>query len=491
MPYLTAWLAGIDSWWDLLPVTLAIAYVVVTAVFIITERKQPKSTLAWLLLMWLFPVLSVVAYLFFGREWKAFSAERKLRRKLLTPDLYPKLMQLQAQQAEFLRNGRGLSDAERRTAQLLLRNSSALLTLHNRVELLQNAQHKYPRLLDDLRRAQHSISMQYYIWESDPFTEQVKDILIERARAGVKVRALYDWLGSLGALKKSYVAELRAAGVRFEPYLFSEKLHDIGYRNHRKIVVIDGGVGYLGGMNMSEEHLTGGKHFAAWRDTAFRVEGEAAAALQAVFAVGWFNTTREHMDDPKLFEPRPPDTVTPMQIVSGGPDSEWGAIRQLYFRLITNAQHRILLQSPFFILDESISEALKTACLAGIDVRIMLQPRGGVFQVPYRAGITFCDEVSRAGARVYFYQAGYFHPKTMVIDDSVCSIGTANMDTRSTSINYESNAVIYDRELAQQLTRDFQGDLQHCTEFSWREYQRRSRRERFVDSTYRLLSPLL
>ena len=183
------------------------------------------------------------------------------------------MLRLQAQQAEFLRQGSGLSEAERRTAQLFLRNSSALLTLHNRIELLQNADQKYPRLLDDLRNAKHSISLQYYIWESDPFTEKVKDILIDRAREGVQVRVLYDWLGTLGSLRKDYVAGLRAAGVRMEPYLFSEKLHEIGYRNHRKIVVIDGDVGYLGGMNISEEHLTGCKHFAAWRDTAFRVQG--------------------------------------------------------------------------------------------------------------------------------------------------------------------------------------------------------------------------
>jgi cardiolipin synthase A/B len=443
------------------------------------------------LLMLLLPGLGVLAYLFFGRNAKAFSAERVLRRQLSDAATQPHIKQLLAQQAEFLRNSNRLSEVERRTAQLLLRNSSALLTLHNSVEILQNAAQKYPRLLADLRAATHSISMQYYSWESDSFTEQLKDILIERARAGVQVRALYDWLGSFGALSKRYIAELRAAGVRFEPYLFQQKLHDIGYRNHRKIVVIDGDIAYLGGINMSNEHLTGGKHFASWRDTAIRVQGEAATALQTIFAAGWFNTTRERMDDPALYQSSRPDKITPMQIVSAGPDSEWGAIRQQYFRMITNAQERILLQSPFFILDESIAEALKTACLAGIDVRIMLTPRGGMYQVPYRAGFTFCDDVARAGAKVYFYQAGYLHAKTMAIDGEVCSIGTANLDTRSTSINYESNAVIYDVALTQQLEHNFYEDIKHCSEFSWREYRKRPWHSRFRDSTSRLLSPLL
>ncbi|MCX6017361.1 MAG: cardiolipin synthase [Chloroflexi bacterium] len=486
MSILSAWFGGV-SW-----LLLLLIYFVATALYIVSEHKAPKSTLVWLLLMWLLPGIGVVAYLFFGRDWQAFGAERRtrrmLRRTLITPEQYPNMQQLQMQQAAFLRDDSVLSESTRRTVKLFLRNSAALLTLHNRVEILQNAQEKYPRLLADLRVAQHSISMQYYIWESDEFTQQVADILIERAHTGVQVRVLYDWLGSL---ERGYVRRLREAGVRFEPYLFSQKLHDIGYRNHRKIVVIDGDVGYLGGMNMSNEHLTGGRHFAAWRDTAFRVQGEAAAALQMIFAVGWFNTTREMLVEPRLYETSRPDLITPMQIVSGGPDSEWGALRQMYFRLITQAQRCILLQSPFFILDESLSEALRTASLSGIDVRIMLQPRGGVYQVPYRAGLTFCDEVARAGARVYFYQAGYFHPKTIVIDDAICSIGTANFDTRSTSINYESNAVFYDGDLARRLAQDFHADMAHCVEFNSQQYRRRPWRSRFVDSAYRLLSPLL
>jgi cardiolipin synthase len=470
-------------------------YFAATAAFLLTERKAPKSTLAWLLLMWLLPGVGVIAYLFFGRDWQAFGEERRtrrmLRRTLLAPQQMQQLQRLQAQQAAYLRDDSVLSESQRRTVRLFLRNSSALLTAHNRVEILQNAQEKYPRLLEDLRAARHSIHLQYYIWESDEFTGEVAEILIERARAGVQVRAMYDWIGSLGALDRGYVRRLRAAGVRFEPYLFSQKLHDIGYRNHRKIVVVDGDVGYLGGMNMSREHLTGGKHFPAWRDTAFRVQGEASTALQMVFAVGWFNTTREMLTEPRLYESSRPDEITPMQIISGGPDSEWGALRQMYFRLITQATQRILLQSPFFILDESIAEALKTASLAGVDVRVMLQPRGGVYQVPYRAGLTFCEDVARAGARVYFYGPGYFHPKTMVIDDRICSIGTANFDTRSTSINYETNAVFYDANMTQRLAQDFQDDIASCTEFNWQEYRRRPWRTRFIDSAYRLLSPLL
>ncbi len=473
---------------------ILLAYAAVSAVFIVTERREPKSTLAWLLLMLLFPGVGVLAYLFFGRGARAFSAEKSLRQKLLDTNTTDTLKRLVQAQRDELQNGTRLTELERRTVRLLVRNSASLLTLDNRVTLLQNAAQKYPRLIQDLAAAQHSISMQYYGWETDPFTEKLGDVLCERAKAGVQVRVLYDWLGSWGALKPAYIKRLRDSSVRFEPYLFHKKLHDIGYRNHRKIVVVDGRIGYIGGMNMAEEHLTGGKHFSAWRDTAIRIEGDAVIPLQLIFAAGWFNTVGERMDDPAFYRPNPPppsEGGVPVQIVSAGPDSEWGAIRQTYFRLIANAQHHLYIQSPFFILDESISEALKAACLAGVDVRIMLQPRGGVFQVPYRAGLTFCDEIARAGGKIFFYQAGYLHAKTMMVDSAMCSIGTANLDTRSTGINYECNAIIYDDAFTALLERDFLADLDRCAAFSPFEYRRRSRWSRFVDSTYRLLSPLL
>jgi cardiolipin synthase len=491
MALLSQFLVALGVTQPLLVAAVVLLYGIVLAVFLITERREPKSTLAWLLVMLLLPGIGLLMYLFFGRTAKAFSAERALRRQMLNAHTQPDIARLLERQHHVLSDLSVLTETERRTVRLLLRNSSAWLTIYNDVRLLQNADQKFPQLLDDLRTAQHSISMQYYEWGADPFTDQVAEILCERARAGVQVRALYDWLGSYSIMNAAYLKKLRDAGVNIRPYLFDKKLHDIGYRNHRKIVVIDGDVAFLGGMNLSEEHLTGGRVFTHWRDTAFRVRGEAAITLQSIFAAGWFNTTGERMTDPTYYRASQPDSVVPIQIVSSGPDSQWGAIRQQYFRMITNAQQRLYLQSPFFILEESLAEAIKTACLAGVDVRIMLQPRGGMFQIPYRAALTFCDEVARAGAKVYFYQGGYLHAKTMMIDGTTCSIGTANLDTRSTSINYESNAVIYDEVITRQLERDFLADIEHCDEFSPFEYRKRPRLSRFVDSTYRLLSPLL
>jgi len=470
---------------------LTIAYSLVIAFVIITDNEEPRATLAWLLLLWAFPPIGLLAYLFVGRGRKAFSKERTLLRELMLVQTLPDLTRLQGQQEQFLSTSDRLDPEKKRIVRLLYRNSHAILTLHNEVEILQNASAKYPRLIEDLKAAQHSISMQYFIWESDEFTEKIKDILVEKAKAGVQIRALYDWFGGFGVLSRQYLRELRAAGVQIEAYLSPRTPHNLGYRNHRKIVVIDGDVGYLGGLNLSIEHLNGGKHFPFWRDTHFRVRGEAASTLQAIFAVGWFNTTGERLDNPGLYACSQPESTVPMQIVSSGPDSQWAAIRQMYFKLIMSANRHVYIQSPFFILDDSIAEAIKSARMSGVDVQIMLTPRGGVFQVPYRAALTYVDEMSKVGARIYFYQKGYFHPKTLMIDSEICSIGTANMDIRSFRVNYESNAVFYDPTVTRQLEQAFMADIANCTEYTWRDYRRRPPISRFRDSVYRLFSPLL
>jgi len=472
---------------------LFIVYCAVSLVFIVMENKEPKTTLAWILLFWILPIFGLLLYLFAGRGHKTFSRERKLLKQLITNESQPNLLGLLQQQDERLTRGGLLSIDQQRVVQMLIHNSYSLLTLHNEVEILQNAAEKYPRLLQALRGAQYCIHLQYYIWESDAFTEEVRDILIEKARAGVQVRGLYDWAGCLGSLSPKYLKDLRDAGVEIHPYLSLGfgTIHNIGYRNHRKIAVIDGDIGFVGGMNLSAEHLTGGRHFTSWRDTHVRVRGEGAAALQAAFSVGWYNTTGQTLDDPKLYAHSRPESIVPLQIVSSGPDSEWEAVRQLYFKLITNARHHVLIQSPFFILDPTMSEAIKAACLSGVDVRIMLTPRGGVYQVPYRAALTYCADMSRAGAKIFFYQNGYLHAKTIMVDGEMCSIGTANMDIRSFSINYETNAVLYDLKLTQELEQDFHADLENCIEFHWWEYRMEPWLVRLRDSMYRLCSPLL
>lgn len=468
---------------------------ILVVIFVIRDNRRPVSTIAWILMLSAFPLVGLVVYTFFGRTYKAFSRQRKLLKQVIGTELTEELAPLVAEHRANLEKLREQSPAYvGGLAQMALQNSRSLLTTNNSLEILQNASEKYPRLLDDLARAEQSIHLEYYVWETDAFTEKVKAILVEKARAGVVVCILYDAFGCFGVLTEAYKQELRDAGVEIHPYLFAFSMHNIAYRNHRKLVVIDGKIGYMGGLNLSQEHLDGGKYFDHWRDTHLRVVGEAARVLQGTFLVSWYNTTGQNIAASRFFPPvEETGQWMPIQIVSSGPDSRWEAIRQLYFSMITVAQHHIYLQSPFFILDESIGEALKKAALSGVDVRAMIQPRGRnwLASFPYRAGYTYCEDMARAGVRVFLYESGYFHSKTISIDGQICSIGTANMDIRSFSLNYEINAMIYEPGIAQELEADFMKDQQACSEFTLDGYRQTNPIIRFYDSVARLASPLI
>jgi cardiolipin synthase A/B len=469
-------------------------YALGVTLFIILENRRPQATLAWMLVFFFAPGIGLLVYIFFGRDRKAFSKQSRLLMQDLEADARPLLAPiLSRQDAEITRLEAG-SPSRRKLMMLVRHNSRSALTGGNMAEILQDAAEFYPRMMDDMKAARHSIHLQYFIWGADEFTEQLKEILVSKARAGVEVRLLYDPLGSRAHLSRAYVQDLTAGGVRMAPTSPLYRLHTISYRNHRKITVIDGAIGYIGGMNIGREHLSGGTDFESWRDTQVRIVGEGAAVLQAVFMVDWYNAVREDLFSAAYY----PDAATepsegdvPVQILTSGPDSQWAAIRQLYFAMIVTAQRHVFLQSPYFIPDASIAEALNSAALSGIDVRVMISARPSGDPVPAWAGNTFMLDAVSAGVRVLLYEKGYLHAKTISIDSEICSIGSTNIDIRSFSINYEINAVLYSERLARELEEDFERDLAYCTEFDPAEYRRRNVAVRFRDSAARLMSPLL
>jgi len=476
------------------------AYALLTGVYIVLENRRPQATLAWMLLFLGLPGIGLVIYFLFGRDRKAFSREHKLARQDLEATAAPLLKRFLARQDGEIRRLEQQSRVRRRLMSLVRRNSHSALTTRNRVAIQQNASTFYPNLMADMRRAQRTIYLQFYTWADDEFTRELKAILLERARNGVDVRLLYDPFGSLLRLTRRYRRELTEGGAHAAPVSALYRLHTASYRNHRKIAVIDGRVGYTGGMNIGQEHIDGGPTFDHWRDTQVRIDGEGAAILQAVFLVDWYNATREDLFSEERFpvldefgtRAGEKDNSVPVQILTSGPDSEWRAIRQLYFAMIMSAQRRVRLQTPFFVLDATIAEALKAAALAGVQVEVMVSDRGeGMNQAPYWAANTYLAEVAAAGVRVHMYKKGYLHAKTISIDGEVCSIGSANLDIRSFSINYEINTVLYDARLAQELEAAFERDLNGCYPFDAAEYRRRPFLSRLRDSTARLLSPLL
>jgi cardiolipin synthase len=469
-------------------------YALVTGIFLISENRRPQETLAWMLAFFFAPGIGILVYFLFGRNRKAFSKESKLLRQDLEASALPVLSPILSRQDEVITRLEGESASRRKLMMLVRRNSHSALTRRNSVKIKQDAAEFYASLIEDMEAARHSIHLQYFIWGADPFTGRLKEILAAKARAGIEVRLLYDPVGSLGHLTHAYVRDMRAAGVRMAPTSPLYRLHTISYRNHRKITVIDGAIGYTGGMNIGQEHLDGGKGFASWRDTQLRIVGEGAAVLQAVFMVDWYNAVRENLFSDAYYptDPAPPmDGEVPVQILTSGPDSQWAAIRQLYAFMIASAQRHVFLQSPFFIPDATIAEALRAAALAGIDVRVMLSARPSGNRLPNWAGNTYIADIADAGVRVFLYEKGYLHAKTITIDSETCSIGSANLDIRSFSINYELNAVLYSEKLARELEEDFKQDLGHCTEFDAAAYRKCSAAVRLRDSVARLLSPLL
>lgn len=480
--------------WGTIYLIIYIVYAIFVTIFLIMDRRQPASTFAWLLFMLSIPLLGFVVYVLTGRSWKAFSREKMFVRKDIGKQLRELVTPAVPDQQEVIEEIRQLDQPiYNRLLQLVQRNSYSAITINNTVEILQNAQTKYPRLLDDIRNAKHSIHLEYFIWASDDYMLGVNDLLIAKAKEGVQVRLLFDAVGSFSAFKVEQRNRLKAAGVEVMPYSPVLRIHTISYRNHRKIAVIDGCIGYTGGMNMGKEHLEGMGGYKAWRDTHLRFTGEAVRVLQAAFITDWYYATRNALLDRSYFPPMTePTQRVPVQLIASGPDSRYEAIRQLYFYMITTARNHVYIQSPFFILDQSLSEGLKAAALAGVDVKIMLAPRGcGDNPVAYWAAYTYIMDMIDTGVQILMYQPGYLHAKTISVDGLACSIGSANFDIRSFNIDYELNAIIYDQSFAQQLEADFLTDLKECIPFDPKAYKAEPFHIRFRDAAARLASPLL
>ncbi len=469
-------------------------YMAAVTVYIVSENRRPSATFAWMLLFAVLPGAGLLLYFLFGRDMRRFGLSRTLTRQDLLRHLGPLLERLRPEHEAALRAMEAEGGAGAALARLVANSAHSTVTTRNRVEVLQNAAEAYPRLMDDLRGARDSIHLQYYSWGSKWLGEELKALLLAKVAEGVEVRILYDPVGSLLMLKRRYLRAMREAGIEMRPFSKLWRLHTISYRNHRKIAVIDGCIGHTGGLNIGHEHVRPAPGFKLWRDTNLRVVGSAASVLQAVFVVDWRNATGQDLFVPRYFPPATEEARggdVPVQITLSGPDSQWRAIRQLYFAMIGAARERVLIQSPFFIIDASIAEALKAAALRGVDVRIMISARGTGQQLPYWAAHTYMEAIAASGATVLLYRTGYLHAKTVTTDGRVCSIGSANWDIRSFSINYELNAVVYDEATAGAVEAGFLRDMAECEPFTVEGYRARGRLVRFRDSVARLFSPLL
>lgn len=474
-------------------------YLAVVMIFIIMENRDTSSTLAWILVFLLFPVVGFFMYIFFGRNWKVHNPKKKGRIKELRMKTENILSVIRGKQHEHFQSVKecGFSADIERMLHISQNNSDALLTTNNTVMIFQKGQEKFEALKRDLRNAKQFIHMEYFIWRKDPLTQEISDILIMKAQEGVEVRVIFDPVGSFftNFFHHWHIRHMRKAGVRIVPFyntLSPLKVTTVNYLLHRKIVVIDGVIGYTGGMNMGQEYVTGGNTYTTWRDTHMRIHGEAVLSLQTAFAINWEETQRESLFEEKYF-PLHTDTIygdLPIQIISSEPHSYWQPIKQSLFIMILAAQDHVYIQTPYFIPDENLFEAMKIVALSGVDVRLMIT---GVVDknIPYWAAFTYFEELLLAGVKIYHYNAGFLHAKTIMVDSCVCSIGTTNMDIRSLRLSYENNVVIFDRGVTQKMERDFKNDLLSCSRFTFGDHRKKNFFVRLRNSIVRLLSPLL
>lgn len=475
---------------------LYIVLLVVNIMFAISiiflERRNIAATWSWLMVLVFFPVLGFFLYIFLGQNLRKRKIYRIKRQEVALIARQVEEQAIQLTKAQLGCQDQSVYDYENLLYMNLTTNYS-LLTSDNDVEIFTNGQDKFTQLLADIEAAKDHIHILYYIVRDDDLGQRVVAALTKKARQGVTVRFLYDDIGST-PLSRSFFSELRAAGGEAAPFFPSKIPYlnpRINYRNHRKIVVIDGKVGYLGGFNVGNEYLGLDPYLGYWRDTHLRIEGGAVLNLQAPFLLDWNLATGQGVAYEEHYFPKISGKgQTAIQIVTSGPNSKWHHIRDVYVKMIHSAKESVLLQSPYFIPDDSVLNAMKIAALSGIDVKLML-PRKADHRLINWASHSYVGELLESGIKCYFYEKGFLHAKTIVVDGKIASVGTANLDIRSFKLNFEVNAVLYDTRTAHRLAQIFNDDLKDCTEETLGEYIRRSRFARFKESIARLISPIL
>ena len=481
--------------WIFIPAILYIIILIAVCFRILFETHSTNKTLAYLLFCIFIPVIGILFYLTFGiNYWKKKHYNKK---NLLNEKT---LQQLKKDIVQYNEVNIGYKEEpvqqNAELASLLIKDLNSPLTRHNRVKLLINGEQKFPELLQAMQAAKHHIHLEYYIFQNDIIGRQIIEILIQKAMQGVKVRFIYDDFGS-PSIKKKTEEQMRQAGVEVQPYhkihfyLFANRLN---YRNHRKIVVIDGQTGFVGGINVSDKYINNGKNDLYWRDSHLRIDGPAVYYLQYLFITDWNFCCPQPLIPDSLYFLHSTVVTTGhdcyVQLAAGGPDSILPSILYSILQAIYLAKKEILITTPYFIPGDSIIDALCIAALSGLSVKLLV-PGISDSKVVNAASKSNYNTLLQAGVEIFLYQKGFVHAKTIVTDSMLSIIGTANMDYRSFELNFEVNALIYDREVAAQMRLQFFEDLKNAKKIDKDAWLSRSLYRQLPEKIARLFSPVL
>lgn len=463
------------------------------ATILLFEFRRPAKGFAWMVILFLFPILGILMYYFLARDYRQ---RTKVRRGGLLS--WGAMMRSTGSGERALLPLGGGDDGgvppQRVRLQAMLHSlPEAMLTHCNQATLMRSPEQAYRHMLADMENARDHIHLLYYTFNHDVIGKQYQRVLVRKAQEGVKVRIIFDGIGSY-ATSRHFWQTLRKAGAQvhcFLPALIAFFDKRINYRNHRKLTIIDGEIGYVGGANIGDEYL--GKHarLGYWRDVVMRLEGECVHSLQRCFLKDWYFVGREHVAETTLLFP----TVTlqprlTVQIVPSGPDRDGEVILEMLFASFNTARRRIWFTTPYFIPDRSLTMALKCAALVGIDVRIII-PGEADTHVPLWATLSYLEELLQHGVRVFRYAKGFMHAKVIVVDDDFLTIGSANVDLRSMKNNFELNAVFFERSLVETVVQEMENDFNDSVEVLYETFIQRSRWKRGQEAIGRVFSPLL
>ncbi|EGV44038.1 cardiolipin synthase [Bizionia argentinensis JUB59] len=457
---------------------------------ILFKNINPTKTLSYIMVLVVFPYLGLIVYYFFGQEYrknKIFNRKNVLNKNVVQKlDREYKLSKSQLHKLdEFL-------DTKMKLVKLMNNNKNTPVTLKNELQIIKNGKEKFKLLFEDLKQAKHHIHLEYYILKDDHIGTKLIDILCEKASEGIKVRLTFDDVGSKISWKTK--RRLKDNGVEFYafmPVLFPNFTGKMNYRNHRKIAIIDGEIGYVGGINIADAYVNYKDDTTYWRDTHLRIVGEALKPLQVHFLMTWDFVSNSSCDiSVELFPNSDVQTTKAVQIAASGPDTDWANIMEAMFVAINTAENYVYVTTPYFIPNDEIVTALQVAAKSGIDVRLLIPKESDSWIAKYATN-SYLERLLEAEVRVYRYTKGFIHAKTMVVDDLFSTIGTSNLDYRSFNINFEINALIYNKETSVELKDLFLDDILNSEELSLESWQKRSKYCKLKESYSRLWSPLL
>lgn len=459
-----------------------LAVILFTIVIVLLDNRNPVKTMAWILVLVFLPVVGLAFYFFFGRNTRK---ERLISKKGFSRLSKRPMAEYQAQEALGDFTGRN------QLIPFFHRVSNALPFEGNGVQVFTDGYSMYQELFRRIAKAKHHIHLEFYIFENDAVGRLLRDLLIDKAREGVSVRLLYDDVGCWD-VNPMFYDEMLCEGIEVRSFLkvrFPQFTSKVNYRNHRKLAIIDGKVGFIGGMNIALRYLKG-VPWGVWRDTHICLKGKAVYGIQTAFLTDWFAVDRTLLTSAQYFPKMDSVGTSVAQIVTSDPVGEWHDIMLGLVKAISCAQRYIYVETPYFLPTEQVMAAFQTAALSGVDVRLMIPKKADAF-ITHKGTMSYLDELMKSGVKVYFYRAGFLHSKLWVADDEWASVGSTNLDFRSFEHNFEANAFFYDEKTVCTMKEIFLEDMKKCMTLSQKIWDKRSFKNKIVESVVRLLAPLL